>query len=234
MPSRCSYGRCYGLGRAGEVAGRASDFGCERRGAAKSERICEARLLRCLDDVLFSTADVISPLGVRLIGPASHRPHPRKNAKLEQTDRHTQHKRPDQTAQTQQPKYNGDQAPAPPTTRSGSKCEHAPPGAGQPGPRFPYAFGRRLQRMRKCLNCVLHKHAPLHAPSLQPSWITALRRAICLLMLRMRRFGHRFRPWRRQIFLRTVGQMSVTARVSHPWGQSAELHGAHPRSARLR
>ena len=48
-----------------------------------------------------------------------------------------------------------------------------------------------------------------HAPSLQPSWMTALRSAICLSMLRMRRFGQRFKPWRRQIFFKTVGQMSV-------------------------
>ena len=111
------------------------------------------------------------------------------------------------------------------TIQSGSKCGLAPPGAAQPGPRFPYVCGRRLQRLReRCSSCVPRKGAVSHAPSLQPSWITALRRAICLLMLRMRRFGHRFRPWRRQIFLRTVGQMSVK-RVSQQEGPpSAVLH----------
>ena len=106
-----------------------------------------------------------------------------------------------------------------PTTRSGSKCALAPPEAEPPGPQFPFAWGRRLEPMRERWFSAPGSRAALHAPALQPSWITALRSAICLLMLRMRRFGHRFRPWRRQIFFRTVGQMSVKKSVRHPRDQ---------------
>ena len=122
------------------------------------------------------------------------------------------------------------------TTQSGSKCGLAPPQAKQPGPRFPYACGRRLQHMREWLNSVLRRRASLHAPSLQPSWMTAVRRAICLLILRMRRFGHRFRPWRRQIFLRTVGQMSVkhASAIRRDQVQRFRRSEAHPRSVQLR